>query len=135
MTRLFVIETGVEYALINNQIVAFEIDRGYHFVQSDGLKLNEEYTNEEITAASLSLLELPDIDRDVDTDKLCMTRDESGKWVPDDNLLWHRDMAEFDKTMPRYLEDHIRDHHSGQVGNAYGQQKYDEKVAKRAAKP
>lgn len=49
---------------------------------------------------------------------------------------WEDQIAESDRTlMPRWMEDHIRDDHSGVAGNAQLQAKYDAKVALRNTKP
>jgi len=48
---------------------------------------------------------------------------------------WKRTMAESDSSMPRYLEDHIKDDHDGVAGNEFLQGKYDAKKALRATKP
>ena len=46
-----------------------------------------------------------------------------------------RDMAELDKTMPRYLEDHITADHGGVVSDPFQQAAYNAKIARRAEKP
>ena len=48
---------------------------------------------------------------------------------------WMSGMANTDSSMPRYLEDHIKDDHNGIAGNEFLQAKYDEKKLLRATKP
>jgi len=48
---------------------------------------------------------------------------------------WKQKIVETDSSMPRYLEDHITDHHDGVAGNEFIQGKYDDKKALRATKP
>jgi hypothetical protein len=48
---------------------------------------------------------------------------------------WILEISAMDVRMPRPMEDHIELAHNGQVGNPYGQAKYDQKKLKRANKP
>jgi len=48
---------------------------------------------------------------------------------------WKINMAEYDNDMPRYIEEHIKNHHGGITGDPYTQTRYDEKTALRAQKP
>lgn len=48
---------------------------------------------------------------------------------------WKRQMAETDKDMPRWLEDHIENAHSGSAGNARQQTAYDNKKSMRLGNP
>jgi hypothetical protein len=48
---------------------------------------------------------------------------------------WALEISAMDVRMPRPMEDHIELAHNGQVGNPYGQAKYDQKKLKRANKP
>jgi hypothetical protein len=60
---------------------------------------------------------------------------EANKPIPTAMEIWEKEIAEYDNTMPRPMEDHIELAHNGQVGNPYGQAKYDQKKLKRANKP
>jgi len=48
---------------------------------------------------------------------------------------WKEKIAETDSSMPRYLEDHIKDDHDGVASNEFLQDKYDAKITLRATKP
>jgi len=48
---------------------------------------------------------------------------------------WETEMSSFDKDMPRYMENHIRDEHDGNCKDEFMQAKYNAKIAKRAEKP
>jgi len=48
---------------------------------------------------------------------------------------WENDMRGTDGSMPRYLEDHIKDDHDGVAGNEFLQAKFDGKKLLRATKP
>ena len=65
------------------------------------------------------------------------TRDEEVRvaQLPSAMDTWKRTMAKSDYSMPRYLEDHITDHHDGVAGNEFLQGKYDNKKTLRATKP
>jgi len=52
-----------------------------------------------------------------------------------DMELWKEKMATSDSSMPRHLEDHIKDDHDGVAGNEFLQAKYDEKKTLRATRP
>jgi len=48
---------------------------------------------------------------------------------------WERQMAATDITIPRYMEDHIREEHGGVVADPTLQVNYNAKVALRGTKP
>jgi hypothetical protein len=65
------------------------------------------------------------------------TRDEEERVanLPTPMETWKNDMVGTDASMPRYLEDHIKDDHDGIAGNEFLQGKYDDKKLLRATKP
>ncbi len=48
---------------------------------------------------------------------------------------WKKQMASYDKDMPRFLEEHITAHHSGLTGDPFTQERYDTKTLLRSQKP
>jgi len=48
---------------------------------------------------------------------------------------WKQKIVETDSSMPRYLEDHITDHHDGVAGNEFIQVRYDAKIKLRGERP
>ena len=48
---------------------------------------------------------------------------------------WKRTMAKSDSSIPRYLEDHIKDDHDGVASNEFLQVKYDAKIKLREERP
>ena len=55
--------------------------------------------------------------------------------VADPMRKWKRTIQATDSGMPRYLEDHITDHHDGVAGNEFLQVKYDAKITLRGERP
>lgn len=54
-----------------------------------------------------------------------------------DDLMrdWQNEIAIMDTSMPRFMEDHIKNDHGGVAADPFQQAKYDAKAAKRNAKP
>lgn len=102
---------------------------GQHYYQPDGTRIDIEEIGVDVPPGMLQ--------EDPPTEY--HDKHNGVSWIEDtdrrDIKEWEIEIARTDRDMPRYMEDHIKDAHSGVVGNSYGQAKYDNKQDIRARKP
>lgn len=127
-----VIETSVVYPMLTKDVVVFEISRGYHFAVSDEVK--ETYTAEEIAKGVLSVCNVQNIEDEIPLDTLCV-KNVDGDWVPDLYLKWEKEIADFDKIVPRPVEDLWDSIGIENCTDSYVIKTYNNKKLKRANKP